>query len=71
MSTFCLISTAAYVSQGNVVVSNEFARRYGDQGVVSMSCNPGNLKSELQRHLVGLQKRIIVSLLIPDLQSGV
>ena len=26
---------------GNVVFANELARRYGDQGLVSMSCNPG------------------------------
>lgn len=26
---------------GNVVVSNEFARRYGGEGVVSMAVNPG------------------------------
>ncbi|KAG2009556.1 short-chain dehydrogenase [Coprinopsis cinerea AmutBmut pab1-1] len=35
---------------GNVIVANEFAKRYGDQGVISCSCNPGNLKTELTRY---------------------
>ncbi|KAF8895337.1 NAD(P)-binding protein [Infundibulicybe gibba] len=36
---------------GNIVFSNELARRYGSQGIVSTSLNPGNLKTELARHL--------------------
>ncbi|KIY48210.1 NAD(P)-binding protein [Fistulina hepatica ATCC 64428] len=35
---------------GNVVVSAELARRYGDQGLVSTSLNPGAIRSELQRN---------------------
>ncbi|KAJ7642055.1 NAD(P)-binding protein [Roridomyces roridus] len=35
---------------GNIIVSNELARRYADQGIVSISLNPGNLRSELARH---------------------
>jgi len=34
----------------NVVLSNEFARRYGDQGIVSISVNPGSIKTGLMRH---------------------
>ncbi|EIM81822.1 NAD-P-binding protein, partial [Stereum hirsutum FP-91666 SS1] len=34
---------------GNIVLANELARRYGDK-VVVMSCNPGNIKTELQRY---------------------
>ncbi|KAL1750858.1 hypothetical protein FB107DRAFT_279223 [Schizophyllum commune] len=36
---------------GNVLFSNELARRYGDQGIISTSLNPGNLSSNLYRHL--------------------
>jgi NAD(P)-dependent dehydrogenase (short-subunit alcohol dehydrogenase family) len=36
---------------GNVVFSAELARRYGTQGIVSTSVNPGNIKTNLQRHL--------------------
>lgn len=36
----------------NVLLAHEFARRFGegDNGVVSLCWNPGNLKTELQRH---------------------
>ncbi|THU94703.1 NAD(P)-binding protein [Dendrothele bispora CBS 962.96] len=36
---------------GNIVFSNELARRYGDKGIVSTSLHPGNLRTELPRHL--------------------
>ncbi|EIM81817.1 NAD-P-binding protein [Stereum hirsutum FP-91666 SS1] len=39
----------------NVVVARELARRYGDKLVV-MSCNPGNLISNLQRYLPSFVK---------------
>jgi len=35
---------------GNVVFSNEFARRYADQGIISNSLNPGNIQTELYRN---------------------
>ena len=35
---------------GNVFLATEFARRHKDSGVVSNAWNPGNLKTELQRH---------------------
>ncbi|KAH6912192.1 hypothetical protein BKA70DRAFT_1422911 [Coprinopsis sp. MPI-PUGE-AT-0042] len=35
---------------GNIMIANEFAKRYGDQGLISCSCDPGLLKTELQRH---------------------
>ena len=47
--------------QGNVLFSNELARRYGDQGIVSTSLNPGNLRSDLQRHLGRVHEFILVS----------
>ncbi|KAF8173188.1 NAD-P-binding protein [Mycena galopus ATCC 62051] len=50
---------------GNVAFSNELFRRYGDQGIVSVALHPGNLKSGLQRHLVGTKKFIIESLCYP------
>ena len=43
-----------------VLFSRELAKRYGDQGIVSVSLNPGNLKTDLQRHLTsGRQKAIV------------
>jgi retinol dehydrogenase-12 len=38
------------VLQGSIFVANEFARRYADQGIVSCSLNPGNIRTELARH---------------------
>ncbi|KAK0481149.1 NAD(P)-binding protein [Armillaria luteobubalina] len=34
----------------NVLFSNELARRYGNEGIISISLNPGNIDSELLRH---------------------
>jgi NAD(P)-dependent dehydrogenase (short-subunit alcohol dehydrogenase family) len=35
---------------GNILLASEFAKRYGNDGIVSVSWNPGNLSTELQRH---------------------
>ena len=45
---------------GNVLFARELARRYGDQGIVSTSLNPGNIRTELARYMKGLQARIVV-----------
>lgn len=45
----------------NIVVSKEFARRYGEQGIVFTSVNPGNLKTNLNRHVTSLFKKMILS----------
>jgi len=50
---------------GVVVWATELARRYGDQGIVSTSLNPGNLKTNLQRHLGCIQKPLVDLLLYP------
>ena len=42
-------------------MSNEFARRYGDAGLVSVSLNPGNMISYLHDRPLGwLERKIIV-----------
>ncbi|KAF8347216.1 NAD-binding protein [Amanita rubescens] len=53
----------------NVVVANEFAKRYYNRGIVSTSLNPGNLKSDLQRHL-SLLERILTNALCYDVSYG-
>jgi len=50
---------------GNVVFATELARRYGDQGIVSTSVNPGNLRSELIRHAPFVQRQLVNMLLHP------
>ncbi|KAI0344005.1 NAD(P)-binding protein [Trametopsis cervina] len=49
----------------NVIVSNEIARRYGDKGIVAISVNPGNLATELQRHLTGIRAWFVSKILHP------
>jgi len=36
---------------GNILISSELARRYGDQGVIAISLHPGGVKSELLRNV--------------------
>jgi len=48
---------------GNVLHATEFARHYGKDGIISVPLNPGNLKSDLQRHVPGWQKPILNLLL--------
>ncbi|KAF8595287.1 NAD-binding protein [Ceratobasidium sp. AG-I] len=50
---------------GNVLFANELAKRYGDQGIISVSLNPGNLKTELQRHLSGVVAALLNLMLYP------
>lgn len=44
---------------GNVFLASESARRYGKSGVLHLAWNPGNLRSELQRHMGVVQKVVI------------
>ncbi|EJU00118.1 NADP-binding protein [Dacryopinax primogenitus] len=48
-----LSRTTAYFQSkwGDVVFANELARRYGDQGIVSTSLNPGLVDTELGRYI--------------------
>ncbi|TFK40816.1 hypothetical protein BDQ12DRAFT_770851 [Crucibulum laeve] len=48
---------------GNIVFSNELARRYGGQGIVSVSLHPGFLRSDVARHLQGI-KRVVYGLIM-------
>ena len=40
----------SYLEQGNILFSNELARRYGDEGIISISTHPGILFTELFRY---------------------
>ncbi|CAE6454351.1 unnamed protein product [Rhizoctonia solani] len=50
---------------GNVLFSNELARRYADRGIMSSSLNPGNLQTDLLRHLPWLFSKVINLALYP------
>ncbi|KAF9232101.1 hypothetical protein BU15DRAFT_55395 [Melanogaster broomeanus] len=48
---------------GNIVFSAELKRRYGDQGIVSTSLNPGGVRTELTRHASSFAAAILNSTL--------
>jgi NAD(P)-dependent dehydrogenase (short-subunit alcohol dehydrogenase family) len=50
---------------GNIYLASEFAKRYGKDGIVSVSWNPGNLKTELQRHTDIFQRTAMRMALYP------
>ncbi len=52
-------------SQGIVIMSNELAHRYAEPGIVSISLNPGNIKTDLQRNTPGFMK-VAVSLVFSE-----
>ena len=58
----CRLTCARSVSQATVVFSSELQRRYGDQGIISVSLHPGNLKTDVQRHVSPLEKVLSVRL---------
>ncbi|ETW78254.1 hypothetical protein HETIRDRAFT_411342 [Heterobasidion irregulare TC 32-1] len=62
LNTYTLYNQSKH---GNVVFAKELARRYGDKGIVSTSVNPGNLKTELQRHLDPISRFLIQLVLYP------
>ncbi|KAI0796199.1 NAD(P)-binding protein [Abortiporus biennis] len=47
MSTYNLYFQSKF---GNVVVARELARRYADKGILSITLNPGNIRSDLHRY---------------------
>ncbi|THH31611.1 hypothetical protein EUX98_g2596 [Antrodiella citrinella] len=54
----------------NVVIARQIAQRYGDKGILSMSCNPGNLKSNLQRHVSGFELWVLKTFLLYPTSYG-
>lgn len=44
---------------GNILQARKLHRIYGSQGIVVASCNPGNLETDLTRHLNGFFSRIL------------
>ncbi|KAG6857168.1 hypothetical protein H0H87_008738, partial [Tephrocybe sp. NHM501043] len=46
-------------SLGDLILAMELARRYGDQGIVSTAINPGNLETELTRHMSSIQRAVM------------
>ncbi|KAI9711302.1 MAG: hypothetical protein M1820_002289 [Bogoriella megaspora] len=55
---------------GNVFLADQFAKRYGKDGIVSVSWNPGNLRTELQRHEAAWLVRVITALMLHPARFG-
>ncbi|OSX62496.1 hypothetical protein POSPLADRAFT_1170100 [Postia placenta MAD-698-R-SB12] len=53
MSTRQLYSQSKFA---NVVVARETAKRYADQGIISLSLDPGSIDTEIQRTVPGIQR---------------
>lgn len=56
------LSFVLVLSQATIVLAAELGRRYGDQGIVAMSCNPGVAKTAHYRNLHGVGGVIMVRL---------
>ncbi|KAJ2925917.1 hypothetical protein H1R20_g11178, partial [Candolleomyces eurysporus] len=54
----------------NIMVSNELARRFGEQGIISASVNPGNIRTELRRHMSPTVENILGYLTLYPVQLG-
>lgn len=55
----------AQTKAANVLLAKEFQARYGKDGIITNSWNPGNLLSELQRHQSAIQAFILRLILYP------
>ncbi|KAJ6496166.1 NAD-P-binding protein [Mycena sanguinolenta] len=54
-----------------VVFATELARRYGSQGIVSTSMNPGNVATNLQKEIRGFQASVAGLMLHPARPHGI
>ncbi|KAF2821679.1 NAD(P)-binding protein [Ophiobolus disseminans] len=55
---------------GNVLHAIEFGRQYKADGVVSISLNPGNLRSDLQRHMPVWQSSLLWLMTYPPVKGA-
>lgn len=60
----------SWARKATVVFSNELHRRYGDQGIISVSLHPGHLKTEAQRHVSSIEKVLSVGVGVGCLTDG-
>ncbi|KAI0961006.1 hypothetical protein AcV7_000228 [Taiwanofungus camphoratus] len=62
MTTYSLYYQSKFA---NVVVARQVAKRYADKGIVSLSCNPGQIYTELWRYTPNMLLRLVRLVLYP------
>ncbi|RPD56672.1 NAD(P)-binding protein [Lentinus tigrinus ALCF2SS1-7] len=55
---------------GNVVVARQVAKRYADRGIISISLNPGNIETDLQRHMSRLGRYLMKRVMLHPTPLG-
>ena len=58
---FFSLEPSVTCQQGNILQAFELARRYHSEGIVSIPLNPGNIKTDLARHMPSFQRSVMVS----------
>ncbi|KAH7910561.1 NAD(P)-binding protein [Hygrophoropsis aurantiaca] len=53
-----------------IVIALEFARRYGEHGIVSTSVHPGVIETDLHSHILGVARKIGGKLLFANVEQG-
>ncbi|KAI1782789.1 NAD(P)-binding protein [Ganoderma leucocontextum] len=54
----------------NVIVARQIAKRYADKGIVALSLNPGNIKTDLGRHMPWITLKIMEATILYPAPQG-
>ncbi|TBU29866.1 NAD(P)-binding protein [Dichomitus squalens] len=54
----------------DVIVAREFAKRYADQGIIAMSVNPGNIRSDLHRNIPPFVRKLLFAVWLWPIPYG-
>ena len=60
----------AQTKAGNVLLAKAYQAEHANDGIISNSWNPGNLYSELQRHVPWIGQMVLKLLLYPTVYGG-
>ncbi|KAI0823262.1 NAD(P)-binding protein [Trametes gibbosa] len=55
---------------GNAIVANQTAKRYKDKGIIAISVNPGNIQSDLQRHMPTVVRKMMYATILHPTPQG-
>ncbi|KAL4247927.1 NAD(P)-binding domain superfamily protein [Abortiporus biennis] len=54
----------------NIVIALEHARRYGDKGILSFSCHPGSINTDLHSSVASWQRKLLIAILFHSVSMG-